>query len=138
MGACTVGFHNGLCCHAVMKADWRIFIKDYRRGKISAGWLAVQPAFGFVGRRKLAPAITAAPLLRSALTLPPLRKLGFRFSGSILLAARLRRWTHENQFHFVRSAADQGGRHRCKRQQFVVAQHLIASRRRVDDAGREH
>jgi hypothetical protein len=28
--ACTVGFHNGLCCHALKKAELRILIKDYR------------------------------------------------------------------------------------------------------------
>jgi hypothetical protein len=30
--ACTVGFHNGFCYHAVIKHNLHISIKDYRRG----------------------------------------------------------------------------------------------------------
>ena len=33
MASCTVDFHNPACYHALMKADLRISVKDYRRNK---------------------------------------------------------------------------------------------------------
>ena len=30
---CTVGFYNAACYHALMKAELRISVKDYRRNK---------------------------------------------------------------------------------------------------------
>jgi hypothetical protein len=45
MGACMLGFHNCDRYHGLMQADWRISIKDYRRGKTLKG-LLTRPPFG--------------------------------------------------------------------------------------------